>query len=66
MHAPAKGTYRPVAKIGDLVGENQIVAYVDTEDGQSIPVITTISGKVRGMLHAGLYVPEGFKVADAP
>lgn len=64
MHATAKGTYRPVAKIGDLVSENQIVAYVDTEDGQSIPVITTISGKVRGMLHEGLYVPEGFKVAD--
>ena len=64
MHTTAKGIYRPVAKIGDLVEANQIVAYVDTEDGQSIPVITTISGKVRGMLHAGLYVPEGFKVAD--
>ncbi len=64
MHTTAKGIYRPVAKIGDLVKENQIVAYVDTEEGQSVPVITTISGKVRGMLHAGLYVPEGFKVAD--
>lgn len=64
MHTTARGIYRPVAKIGDLVTENQIVAYVDTEDGQSVPVITTIAGKVRGMLHAGLYVPEGFKVAD--
>ncbi len=64
MHTEAAGTYRPVAKIGDLVKENQIVAYVDTEEGQSIPVITTIAGKVRGMLHAGLYVPVGFKVAD--
>lgn len=64
MHTTAKGIYRPVVKIGDLVKENQIVAYVDTEDAQSVPVITTISGKVRGMLHAGLYVPEGFKVAD--
>ena len=64
MHTEAKGIYRPVAKIGDIVKENQIVAYVDTEDGQSVPVITTIAGKVRGMLHAGLYVPVGFKVAD--
>ena len=64
MHTTAKGIYRPVVKIGDLVNENQIVAYVDTEEGQSVPVITTISGKVRGMLHAGLYVPVGFKVAD--
>ena len=64
MHTEAKGIYRPVAKIGDIVKENQIVAYVDTEDGQSVPVITTIAGKVRGMLHEGLYVPVGFKVAD--
>ena len=64
MHTTASGIYRPIAKIGDLVKANQIVAYVDTEDGQNVPVITTIAGKVRGMLHAGLYVPEGFKVAD--
>ncbi len=64
MHSPAKGVYRPVSKIGDLVEANQIIAYVDTENGQSVPVITTIAGKVRGMLHAGLQVPEGFKVAD--
>ena len=64
MHTEAKGIYRPVAKIGDLVKANQIVAYVDTEEGESVPVITTIAGKVRGMLHEGLYVPVGFKVAD--
>ena len=64
MHTTASGIYRPIAKIGDLVKANQIVAYVDTEDGQNVPVITTIAGKVRGMLHEGLYVPEGFKVAD--
>ncbi|MCR5761343.1 MAG: EF2563 family selenium-dependent molybdenum hydroxylase system protein [Sphaerochaetaceae bacterium] len=59
MKSPCAGLFRSVARIGDIVEPDTIVAYV----GDS-PVITTIGGKVRGMLMDRMYVPEGFKVAD--
>lgn len=59
MHSPCEGVFNAVCRIGDIVGENTVIAYVD-----DTPVITTIAGKVRGMLTSGLHVPQGFKVAD--
>lgn len=59
MHSPTSGVFHAVSKIGDLVEAGQTIAYVD-----ETPVITTIAGKVRGMLTSGLVVPEHFKVAD--
>ncbi len=59
MKSPTAGIFRSVARIGEIVAEEAVIAYVgDT------PVITGIGGKVRGMLMDGLMVPEGFKVAD--
>lgn len=63
MHSPCAGTFHALCEIGDLVTAGQIVAYIDSLNGQ-IPVKTLISGKIRGMLFSGLEVPEGFKVAD--
>lgn len=72
MHSPAAGVFRPVASIGDIVEAGQTIAFVESiEEGangdgalERIPVVTPIYGKVRGMLHEGLEVPVGFKVAD--
>ena len=47
------------AAIGDLVKAGEMIAYVG-----STPVAATIDGKLRGLLHDGLEVPEGFKIAD--
>lgn len=63
MHSPCAGTFRAVSEIGDIVSAGQIVAYVETADGQ-VPVKAEIAGKIRGMLFSGLSVTEGFKVAD--
>lgn len=59
IHSPAKGVFKGVSKIGDIVQKDDIIAYVD-----STPVLATIPGCIRGLLHDGLYVPEGFKIAD--
>ncbi|MCR5760920.1 MAG: EF2563 family selenium-dependent molybdenum hydroxylase system protein [Sphaerochaetaceae bacterium] len=59
MKSPAEGIFRSVARIGDIVAPDAVIAYV----GET-PVVTTIGGKVRGMLMDGLRVPVGFKVAD--
>ena len=59
MHSPCQGIFRAERRIGDIVKEGDIVAYVS-----DTPVRTLIPGKIRGMLISGLEVPEGFKVAD--
>ncbi len=59
MHSPCSGAFRCERKIGDIVHKGEAIAYVgDTE----IPA--SIDGKIRGLLHDGLFVPEGFKIAD--
>ena len=59
IHSTTSGIFRGVRKIGDLVEEGDTVAYVG-----DIPQKTTISGRLRGLLHDGLTVPEHFKIAD--
>ncbi len=63
MHSPASGVFKGAVLIGDIVEAGQTIANIETKDGP-IPVVTTISGKVRGLLHDDLVVPTGFKVAD--
>ena len=59
IHSSRAGVFKGNREIGDIVEEGDIVAYVDDE-----PQFTTISGRLRGLLHDGLYVPEHFKIAD--
>ncbi len=59
IHSPAAGVMREAAAIGDIVHRGQIIAWVwDT------PVYATIDGVLRGLLHGGLNIPKGFKIAD--
>lgn len=59
MHTPCSGTFRENARIGDIVKKGDIIGYVDNE-----PIPASIDGKIRGLLHSGLVVPEHFKAAD--
>ena len=59
IHSPSSGVFKGTRHIGDIVSKGDVIAYVgDT------PVLATIDGKLRGLLHDGLAVPEGFKIAD--
>ncbi len=59
IHSPAAGVFRSVSNIGDIVRKGDRIAYVS-----DVAVLATIDGKLRGLLHDGLTVPEGFKIAD--
>ena len=59
MHSPRGGVFEGRREIGDIVAKGDVIAYVgDT------PVLASLDGRLRGLLHSGLTVPEGFKVAD--
>lgn len=53
------GLFKAIKHIGDVVKAGDVIALVDGEEQKA-----TISGMVRGMLHSGLEVTEGFKIAD--
>ena len=59
IHAPYAGVFKPVKHIGDLVQQGDIIGHIDSE-----AVVASIDGVLRGLLHGGLTVPEGFKIAD--
>ena len=52
-----------MAKITDTVEKGQIIALVETEQGE-VPVYATLTGLLRGLIRDGYPVPMGFKIAD--
>ena len=64
LHAQAAGIFRNLHSIADFVEAGEAVAEIETPDGQRLPVITQISGILRGLLRDGYPVTKGFKVAD--
>ncbi len=59
IHSPAYGVFKGKRNIGDIVKKGDLIAEVG-----GTPVYATIDGKLRGLLHDGLIVSEGFKIAD--
>ena len=59
LRAPSDGIMEDTVPIGSLVKEGDICARVSGN-----PVISSISGRVRGMLQEGISVYEGMKIGD--
>lgn len=59
VRSTAAGRVEPVKKIGDLVQEGDLLATIGTSE-----VRAQIPGVLRGMIHTGMEVPEGFKIGD--
>jgi xanthine dehydrogenase accessory factor len=59
IHSPAEGLFTSDLAIGSIVKKGDVLAKVDEE-----PVYATLDGVLRGLLHTGLEVPKGFKIAD--
>ena len=59
LRAPADGLFQPLATIGDMIQEGDVVAEVSR-----VPLIALISGVVRGLLREGTPVFKGMKSGD--
>ena len=64
LHAQAAGIFRNLHSLAEFVEADEAVAEIETPDGQRLPVVTQISGILRGLLRDGYPVTKGFKVAD--
>ncbi len=63
IHCPAKGILRNVKNITDTVSKGEVIAVVETEEG-NVPVKATLDGILRGLIRDGYPVDTGFKMAD--
>ncbi len=59
VRSSTSGTFRAVARIGDIVTAADTVGYVDEE-----PVRVELDGVLRGLLCSGLHVTPGYKLGD--
>jgi xanthine dehydrogenase accessory factor len=60
LRAPADGLLSAKAKIGEHVEEGQVVAVVNEQH----PVITPLTGRLRGLIRDGIHVTQGLKIGD--
>lgn len=63
IHSPASGILRNRRAITDTVTEGEIIAVVETPEGE-IPVRASLTGLLRGLIRDGYPVTRGFKIAD--
>ena len=59
LRAPCAGVLQTVAEIGQAVHAGDVVCTVAGE-----PVRTVLDGVLRGVVHGGIEVPAGLKIAD--
>jgi xanthine dehydrogenase accessory factor len=64
LRSGAGGVFEPLAEIGDHVKKGDIVARVQSADGNAIPIRAEIDGILRGIFPAGLAVTRGMKAGD--
>ena len=64
LHAACAGVLHIVRDIGSLVEKDEVIAYIEKESGEQVPVLATLTGIIRGMIREGFVVTQGFKIAD--
>lgn len=64
IHSPAKGILRNICHITDMVAKGQLLAKIETPDGEIVDVPASMDGLLRGLIRDGYPVTKGFKIAD--
>lgn len=64
IHAPAAGSIKNLAEIGDIVQKGQTLAVIEDRGGRETKVPATLNGLLRGLIRDGYPVKAGLKIAD--
>lgn len=64
LRAQDSGTLLPVAEIGDLVKEGQLIAEIQNATGNTSKVISPFDGLLRGLIHQQVEITRGMKIGD--
>ena len=64
IHSPAEGILKNICHITDMVKKGQILAEIETKDGEIVDVKASMDGLLRGLIRDDYPVTKGFKIAD--
>lgn len=64
IHSPAEGILKNICHITDMVKKDQILAKIETSDGDIVDVKASMDGLLRGLIRDDYPVTKGFKIAD--
>lgn len=64
IHSPAEGILKNICHITDMVKKDQILAKIETPDGDIVDVKASMDGLLRGLIRDDYPVTKGFKIAD--
>ena len=59
IRAPVSGFINSGSTLGKLVNKGDIIGYIS-----NVPIIASIDGCLRGLMHDGIYVEKGVKIGD--
>ncbi|MDO5563968.1 MAG: selenium-dependent molybdenum cofactor biosynthesis protein YqeB [Eubacteriales bacterium] len=66
IHSSTKGIIHNILQIGDVVKKGDTIAIIENEEDKTkTPVLATIDGVLRGLIHNNFNIPrENYKIAD--
>lgn len=65
LRAPQAGILTAHAKIGDHLEEGQLIAEMQSKDGnEKSQIISPLKGNLRGLIRSGIEIPKGMKIGD--
>jgi xanthine dehydrogenase accessory factor len=64
LRAPTSGRLHPAARIGDIVDAGAIIATIETDTGEGIPITAPFTGVLRGLIHEQVTLAPGMKIGD--
>lgn len=64
VYSCSNGIIRNLCNIGEVVRKNQVIAYIEDENGKKHEVLASIDGLLRGLIRDGSYVRNNLKILD--
>jgi xanthine dehydrogenase accessory factor len=64
IRATTNGSLTAHVNIGDHIKEGQFIGEMSSKNGENSKIISPISGVIRGLIHPGVDITNGMKIAD--
>lgn len=64
LRAPTSGRLTSSARIGDIIDAGAIIATLETDMGERLPIIAPFTGVLRGLIHEQVALIAGMKIGD--
>lgn len=64
VYSKESGIINTLCNIGDIVKKGEVLAYIETSNGNKYNVLASIDGVLRGIIRDGVFVKSNMKILD--